>query len=132
MKRLSILIAVMAVGLVVSGIAQAQTATLSGTATVEGDHVRLVSDFSDDPANPANNAGAVTYTDTGVTTFNSLSTLSAEFNVTDDSCLGGSPRFELDFAGTTNNVFVYLGTYNPVTGTFDCAANTWISSGNLV
>ena len=132
MKRLSILIAVMAVGLVVSGVAQAQTAALSGTAIVEGDHVRLVSDYSDDPANTANNAGAVTFTGTGVTTFNSLSTLSAEFNVTDDSCLGGSPRFELDFAGTTNNVFVYLGTYNSTTGQFDCTANTWISSGNLI
>lgn len=132
MKRLSILIAAMAVGLVMSGVAQAQTATLSGTATVEGDHVRLVSDYRDDPANTANNAGAVTFTGTGVTTFNSLTTLSAEFNVTDDSCLGGSPRFELDFAGTTNTVFVYLGTYNSTTGQFDCTANTWISSGNLI
>jgi hypothetical protein len=132
MKRILVLVAVVVGALAYAGVAQAATATLSGTAVVEGDHVKMVSDFSDDPANTANNFGAVSFTDTGVTTFNSITTLSAEFNVTEDACLGGSPRFTIDFAATTNNVHIYLGTHNPATGQFDCAPNTWISSGNLI
>jgi hypothetical protein len=89
-----------------------------------------VSDFSDNPATTTNDFGGVKLTGTGVTDFDSLATLQAEFNVTDDACKGGSPRFEIDFAGTDNNLFVYLGTLNA--GNFDCAANTWIDSGNLI
>lgn len=132
MKRLLILVATVVGALAFAGLAQAGTATLTGAAVVEGDHVKIVSDFSDDPANTANNGGAVSFADTGVTDFNSLTTLSAVFNVTDDACLGGSPRFEVDFAGTDNHLFVYLGTYNATTGQFDCVANTWIASGNLI
>jgi hypothetical protein len=132
MKRRLVIVAALVAGLVYAGAAQAATATLSGSAAIEGDHVKIVSNYSDDPANTGNNAGAVRFTGTGVTTFDSIKTLSAEFNVTDDACLGGSPRFEVDFAGTTNNLFVYLGTHNAVTGQFDCTANSWISSGNLV
>lgn len=130
MKRFFAIVAVMVGTLAYAGVAQAATATLFGSAVVEGDHVKIVSDFSD--IDPANNFGGVTFSDTGVTDFNSLKTLSAEFNVTDDACLGGSPRFEIDFAGTENNLFIYLGTYNATTGQFDCAPNTWISSGNLI
>ena len=130
MKRILVLAAALVGTLVYAGAAQAATATLSGSAVVEGDHVKIVSDFSD--VSTANDAGAVSFTDTGVTTFNSITTLSAEFNVTDDACLGGAPRFTIDFAATTNNVHVYLGTHNPATGQFDCAPNTWISSGNLI
>jgi hypothetical protein len=130
MKRILVLVAALVGTLVYTGAAQAATATLSGSAVVEADHVKIVSDFSD--VSTANDAGAVSFTDTGVTTFNSITTLSAEFNVTDDACLGGSPRFEVDFAGTDNNLFIYLGTFNATTGQFDCVPNTWISSGNLI
>jgi hypothetical protein len=130
MKRVLVLVATVVGTLGYAGVAQAATATLSGSAVVEGDHVKIVSDRSD--VDTANDAGAVTFTNTGVTDFNSLTTLSVVFNVTDDACLGGSPRFEVDFAGTDNNLFVYLGTYNATTGQFDCAPNTWISSGNLI
>jgi hypothetical protein len=132
MKRLLVLVAALLGMLAYAGLAQAATATFSGTAVIEGDHVKIVSDFLDDPGNTANNGGAVAFTDTGVSTFSSLSTLSAEFNVTDDACLGGSPRFEVDFAGTDDNLFIYLGGYNPTTGQFDCVPNTWIDSGNLI
>jgi len=131
MKRLLLLVATLTAAAVYAGAAQAATATLFGTAVVEGDHVKIVSDTSV-PATPADDSGGVSFTDTGVTTFNSLTTLGAEFNVTDDACLGGAPRFSIDFAGTTNNVFVYLGTHNATTGQFDCAPNTWIDSGNLI
>lgn len=61
------------------------------------------------------------------TTLANLSVLRAEFNVTDDNCGGGSPRFELTIGG--KNVFVYLG---PSPGFNTCAANTWLTTGNVV
>ena len=99
--------------------------TLSGTATVQGDSVRLVSDFSD--TGTANDFGAIGFAVPSGATLANLSALSAEFNVTDDNCGGGSPRFELTVGG--KNVFVYLG---PAPGFNTCAANTWLSTGNLV
>jgi hypothetical protein len=99
--------------------------TLSGTATVEGDMVRLVSDFSDAAA--ANDFGAIGLPVPSGATLASLTTLSAEFNVTDDSCGGGSPRFQITIGG--KNVFVYLG---PAPSFNTCPANSWVSTGNLV
>ncbi|OGH48045.1 MAG: hypothetical protein A3A51_02625 [Candidatus Levybacteria bacterium RIFCSPLOWO2_01_FULL_39_10] len=73
----------------------------------------------------------------GITTLADLTTLSTDFNVTDDDCGGGSPRFQvrIDFdndgvvsAGDAN-VFVYLGPSPNYTG---CTPNTWVPSGNLV
>lgn len=99
--------------------------TLSGTATAQGDSVRLVSDFSD--AGAANDFGAIGFPVPSGATLSNLTTLSAEFNVTDDNCGGGSPRFQLTIGG--KNVFVYLG---PAPSFNTCAANTWIATGNLV
>lgn len=132
MRRLLLLLVTALGGLALAGVAQAATSTLGGTAVVEDGHVKLVSNFADNPATTTNDAGWVSFTGTGVTTFNSITNLGAHFNATDDGCKGGSPRFTIDFAGTTNNVHVYLGTYNAGSGTFDCALNTWLSSGNLV
>jgi len=129
MKKLILLAAVTA-SLALVGVAQAATASLFGTAVVEGDHVKMESNFLDNPGTTTNDFGGVNFTGTGVTDFNSLTTLSAEFNVTDDACKGGSPRYSVDFAGTTSNLFVYLGTLNA--GNFDCTANTWIDTGNLL
>ncbi len=99
--------------------------TLSGTATVQGDTVRLVSDFSDTGA--ANDFGAIGFPVPSGATLATLTMLGAEFNVTDDNCGGGSPRFQLTIGG--KNVFVYLG---PSPSFNTCAANTWIATGNLV
>jgi hypothetical protein len=131
MKKLILLTVVATASLALAGVASAATATLFGSATVEGDHVKIVSDTAV-PSTPVDDFGGVTFGGTGVTDFNSLTTLQAEYNVTDDACKGGAPRFEIDFAGTTNNLFVYLGTHNATTGEFDCAANTWLDSGNLI
>jgi hypothetical protein len=60
-------------------------------------------------------------------TFSGISSLSTQFNVTDDDCGGGSPRFQINVGG--KNVFVYLGPSPSFTG---CTPNTWLSSGNLV
>jgi hypothetical protein len=127
MKRLLVL----AVALAATATATAAPAfgadgvTLSGTATVQGDTVRLVSDFSD--TGTANDFGAIGFPVPSGATLSSLTTLSAEFNVTDDNCGGGSPRFQLTIGG--KNVFVYFG---PSPSFNTCTANTWISTGNLV
>jgi hypothetical protein len=99
--------------------------TLSGTATVQGDNVQLVSDFSD--ASTANDFGAISFPVPAGATLASLSELSAEFNVTDDNCGGGSPRFEITIGG--KNMFVYFG---PAPSFNTCTPNTWTSTGNLV
>jgi hypothetical protein len=99
--------------------------TLSGTATIEGDNVKLVSDFSDTTA--TNDFGAVSFTVPAGTTFGSLTNLAAVYSVTDDDCGGGSPRFQVNVGG--KNVFVYLGPSPNFTG---CTSNTFTNSGNLV
>lgn len=70
-------------------------------------------------------------------TIASLATLGTDFNVTDDDCFGGSPRFQIrvdmDNDGIVSagdgNVFVYPGPFPNYSG---CTANIWVSSGNLV
>ena len=116
---------VAALALAVAGPAAAADFTLYGTATVQGDTVKLVSDFSDAAA--TNDFGGVSFTVPTGTTFGSLTNLSAVYNVTDDDCGGGSPRFQINVGG--KNVFVYLGPSPTFTG---CAQNTFLNSGNLV
>lgn len=63
-------------------------------------------------------------------TFADITALSTTFNVTDDDCIGGSPRFQihLNTAGGTKSMFVYLGPVPNFTG---CGAGD-INSGNLI
>jgi hypothetical protein len=124
MKRFLTLFAALALLLLVP-YAVAASATLFGGATIQGKQVKLVSDTSD--ASTTNDASGVNFTDTGVTTFSTLMQLSTKFNVTDDDCGGGSPRFQINFG--TQNVFVYLGPSPTFTG---CAKNTLLASGNLI
>ncbi|HXF98244.1 MAG TPA: hypothetical protein VNJ46_06490 [Gaiellaceae bacterium] len=105
--------------------ALAQDVTLGGAAQAGVGHVRLVSDVSD--ATTANDASWISLRVPGGLRFADIDTLSAEFNVTDDDCGGGSPRFEIEIGG--KNVFVYLGPSPSFTG---CPQNTWLASGNLV
>ena len=100
--------------------------TTFGGATVEKGVATLVS-----------NTGNTATTDdfSGVTvplpaglTLAQITQLSAEYNVTDDDCAGGSPRFAINY-GPNKNVFVYFGPSPNFTG---CAQNTWSSTGNLV
>jgi hypothetical protein len=110
--------------LALAGSAGAATAVLEGGATVENGVVKLVSDLSD--TNEVNNSSGVDFRDTGVTTFESITMLSAEYNVTDDDCAGGSPRFQLAIEG--KNVFVYFG---PAPNFVGCPKG-WSSTGNFV
>ena len=85
-----------------------------------GNAAQLRSDTSRSPS-----YGGVDFDVSGLT-FAQLTTLATDYNVTDDQCGGGSPRFQLNTAG--GNIFVYLGPSPVFTG---CAAG-WQQSGNLI
>jgi hypothetical protein len=124
MKRFITLFAAL-VTLVFVPSALAASASLFGGATMSGNQVRLVSDVLNTAT--TDDFSGVNLTDTGVTTFASLTQLSTKFNVTDDDCAAGSPRFQLNIDG--KNVFVYLGPSPTFMG---CTPNTLVDSGNLI
>ena len=127
--RTSVLAAI-AAALVLAPAAVAATATPFGGATVSGGILTLVSNTGD--AGATNDFSGATFADTGVTTFASITTLSTEFDVTDDDCKAGSPRFQVRVqtpSSAEKNVFVYLGPTPSFTG---CSQNVWIASGNLI
>jgi hypothetical protein len=101
------------------------TTTTGGTTIVDG-VATLVSNTG--TASTADDFSTVSLPLPAGLTLAQITQLSAEFNVTDDDCAAGSPRFAINY-GTNMNVFVYLGPAPTFTG---CAQNTWISSGNLV
>jgi len=129
MRKLISVAVVAACAAVFAPAALAATATPFGGATVSGGILTLVSNTGD--AGSTNDASGATFADTGVTTFSSISTLSTEFDVTDDDCKGGSPRFQVRVQTPSGekNVFVYLGPSPSFTG---CSTNVWIASGNLI
>ncbi len=129
MRRPIFTVAVFVLSLVVVPAALAATATPFGGATTPGGILRLVSDTGD--ATTANDFSGASFSGTGVTTFASITTLSTEFDVTDDDCAGGSPRFQVRVQTPSGekNVFVYLGPPPSFTG---CSQNVWIASGNLI
>ena len=80
---------------------------------------------------PGGSAGVDLTSDT-VATLDDLANLATDYNFTENSCGGGSPRFQVNLdngAGDTGNLFVYLGPPPSYTG---CATNVWTSTGNLV
>ncbi len=129
MRKLISMSVVAACAAVIAPAALAATATPFGGATVSGGILTLVSNTGD--AGSTNDASGASFADTGVTTFSSISTLSTEFDVTDDDCKGGSPRFQVRVQTPSGekNVFVYLGPSPSFTG---CSTNVWIASGNLI
>lgn len=68
--------------------------------------------------------------DVATMTFAQLTQLSTDYNITDDQCGAGSPRFQINVSTTsgTKNIFVYLGP-SPL---FTACAPGWQSSGNLI
>lgn len=126
MKRL--MIAVLASGALFATAATPALAadpTLFGGAEKQGDVVALVSNTGDAVA--TNDFSGLDFAVPAGTTFSQLTTLATEYNVTDDDCKAGSPRFQINIGG--KNVFVYLGPSPNFTG---CAANTWTPTGNLI
>ncbi|MDO8529786.1 MAG: hypothetical protein Q7S10_00015 [bacterium] len=68
------------------------------------------------------------------TTFADISTLSTDYRFeSDDSCAGGSPRFQVELASPDNsdtgNVFVYLG---PPPSYTNCPSGVWLNTGDLL
>ena len=129
MRRFICMAAAIAFAAVSAPTALAATATPFGGATVSDGILTLVSNTAD--AGTTNDASGASFTGTGVTTFSSITTLSTEFDVTDDDCKAGSPRFQVrvQTPAGEKNVFVYLGPPPSFTG---CSPNVWIASGNLI
>ena len=129
MKRLITLTIAVLFGAIAAPSAFGATATPFGGTTISGGVATLVSNTGDAPSE--NNASGASFAGTGVTTFASLTTLSTGFDVTDDDCKAGSPRFQIrvQTPAGEKNVFVYLGPTPSFTG---CSQNTWIASGNLI
>lgn len=103
----------------------ADGSTTFGGATVDDGVATLVANTGN-TSTTDDSSGVTVPVPTGLT-FGQITTLSTDFNVTDDDCGAGSPRFQIKVGG--KNVFVYLGPAGTFTG---CAKDTWLSSGNLV
>ena len=119
------LVACAATALLAAPAAFAADFTLHGGAQAEVGDVKLVSDLSNAPA--TDDSSWIDFSVPAGLKFSDLTALSTQFNVTDDDCGGGSPRFQINVDG--KNVFVYLGPSPSFTG---CTKNSWQSSGNLV
>lgn len=105
--------------------------SLFGDATQDTNVVHLVSDSSSTPA-----YGGISFptASTTLASFVSSGDLSATYNVLDTECGGGSPRFQINVASSTDasstaDIFAYLGPPPNYTG---CAQNTAVDSGNLL
>ena len=126
MTKLLMAVATAAAAFVFAPAALAQAGfTLGGGAQAGVGHVALVSNTGNTSA--TDDASWVSLAVPSGLTLSGITHLSTEFNVTDDDCGGGSPRFEIQIG--SNNMFVYLGPSPSYTG---CAQNTWTASGNLV
>ncbi len=99
--------------------------TTAGGATITGGVATLVANTGNTSATDDFSAASIPVP-TGLT-FGQITQLAAEYNVTDDDCGAGSPRFAIKVGD--KNVFVYLGPAGTFSG---CAQNTWLSTGNLV
>ena len=102
----------------------ADGSTTFGGATVENGVATLVANVGN--ASTTDDFSGVTVPVPTGLTFGQITQLSAEFNVTDDDCGAGSPRFQIRVGG--KNVHVAFGPAGTLTG---CDKNTWLSTGNL-
>ncbi len=125
MKRLMLICASAgALALAAAGTAAASTGTFTtyGNTTASGDgSVTLVSDI-----NAATAYGGIDLNVPSGLTVNDLTALSTDYNVTNDDCAGGSPRFQLNVGG--KSVFAYIG---PAPSFAGCDSG-WQSTGNLI
>lgn len=113
-------------------LAQAATSSLFGGATNQGGAIELVSNTGD--ATTTNDFSGINFALATSTTFASLSNLSTDYNVTDDNCMAGSPRFQITVNTSTTttslkNIFAYIG---PEPSYSTCTQNTWASSTNVL
>jgi hypothetical protein len=126
MRKL-LLAAVAALTLAVAAPALAADGTTTfGAATVTDGVATLVSNTSN--TDTADDYSGVTVPLPAGLTLAQVTQLAAEYNVTNDDCAGGSPRFVINY-GPNQNMVVYFGPAPTFTG---CAQDTWLSTGNLV
>lgn len=122
---------------VLIGGAMAATYTLFGGAELtspgnaSNNAVSLVSDLSDTDA--TNDYSGVDFEVPDGLTFGDLTELATDYNVTDDDCGGGSPRFVIGLDEDNNGsedgyIAVYIG---PSPSFTDCMTG-WQSTGNLI
>jgi hypothetical protein len=124
-KRL-LLAAIAALTLVVAAPAWGADVTTTGGATLNDDGTaKLVADTSN--ASTTDDFSGVELQIPASLKLSDITQLATEFNVTDDDCGAGSPRFQIQIGGA--NMFVYLGPAGTFSG---CTQNTWLPSGNLV
>jgi len=123
-QLLATMVAISALAFAAPALA-ADGTTTSGGATISGGVATLVANTGN--TSTTDDASAVSIPIPAGLTFGQITQLAAEFNVTDDDCGAGSPRFAIKVGD--KNVFVYLGPAGTFSG---CAQNTWISTGNLV
>lgn len=99
-----------------------------GGATLVPDGASLVSDLSN--TDPGDDYSGIDFSVPSDMTFADITELSTTFNVTDDDCAGGSPRYQVNVETPTGtkNIFVYLG---PLPSFTDCPTGD-IASGNLI
>ena len=124
-KLLTALVAAAALTFAAAPALAADGTTTAGGAAISGGIATLVANTGN--ATAADDFSAVSVPVPAGLTFGQITQLAAEFNVTDDDCGAGSPRFAIKVGD--KNVFVYLGPAGTFTG---CAQNAWISTGNLV
>jgi hypothetical protein len=134
MKRFSLVVVIALLAMMAVPTAMAQD-----TYTLDGD-AELVSPGNNGSANAVqlrsdtdSTYGLIDFTVPAGTTFANLATLSTDYMFeADDSCGGGSPRFQIGVdsgAGVTGNIFVYIGPAPNFTG---CAAGVWANTGDLL
>lgn len=99
--------------------------------------VKLQSDLVEDESAICGHpfgCGGIDWSVVAGTTFASLTHLSTDFMPeADDTCVGGSPRFQIrvndPVSGDTGNIFVYLGTDS---GSPACVGGVWQNSTDLL
>ena len=95
MRKL-LLLAVAGLALATAAPALAANPTTSGSATIT-DNVGTIVSNTAVPNTPADDGGAITFPIASGLTLAQITQLSADFNVTDDDCSAGSPRFAINF-----------------------------------
>lgn len=106
--------------------------SLFGSALNDDGVIKTVSNTSNLDA--TDDFGGIAFDDANGTTFASLTELSTDYNVTDDDCGWGSPRFQIrmDTDGdnvSNGNIFIYMG---PVPSFSGCMQDMWGNTGNLI
>lgn len=124
------LVIVIAVAIATTGMTQAAS-TLFGGASMGPDHVILVSDTAS--ATTTDDFSGVRFDDAVGVPFMSLTNLSSSYDVTDDDCGGGAPRFQIQVDTNGDNISdgnVHVA-FGPSPSFTNCLPG-WQTTGNMI